>query len=83
MVKHEFFGIQKSPENIFQYLLPAGASLVKRLGQIRPLLIWAEVWDGWEGAPGSAATHAGILEMGYEQIAESSPDRLYFYRGAR
>lgn len=58
-----------------------GAELlaINGLGPIRPRLIWAEVWDGWEGAPGSVATHEGILALGYRQIAESKADRLYLH----
>lgn len=59
-----------------------GAELlaIQGLGDIRPALIWAEIWDGWIGAPGSEKTHEAIIALGYEQIAASKADRLYLRR---
>ncbi len=62
-----------------------GAELlaIKGLGTIRPKLIWAEIWDGWIGAPGSAKTHDAIVALGYRQVTASKADRLYIHAQAR
>ncbi len=61
-----------------------GAELlaIRGLGAIRPRLIWAEVHDGWIGAPGSAETHAGIISLGYRQLL-GGKDRLYLRAGRK
>ncbi len=62
-----------------------GAELlaIKGLGTIRPKLIWAEIWDGWVGAPGSQRTHEAIITLSYRQVTASKADRLYIHAQAR